>query len=136
MALVDLKPLDELEVTVVVDNALDILAAARPPASRPSLTWDWSVGDQLRAEHGYSLLVSATSGNHRRRVLYNAGLGSDTVLHNLRLLSHEPKDIETVVLSHGHADQHGSLVGLAANLGKRQMPVILRPIRDHHSGHD
>jgi hypothetical protein len=52
---VDLTPVDGVEVTFVMDNAADILAAPTESALRPSWGWDWSDVEQLRAEHGYSL---------------------------------------------------------------------------------
>ncbi len=37
---VDLTPVDGVEVTVVMDNAIDILAAPTESALRPSWRWD------------------------------------------------------------------------------------------------
>ena len=47
---VDLSPVDGVEVTVVMDNAIDILAAPTETALRPPWQWDWSDVEQLRAE--------------------------------------------------------------------------------------
>ena len=55
---VHLAPVDGVEVTVVMDNSIDILAAPSETALRPIWRWDWSEGDQLRAEHGYSLSLT------------------------------------------------------------------------------
>jgi len=52
---VNLVPVDAVDVTVVMDNSIDILAAGSDVAERPSWRWDWSEDAQLRAEHGYSL---------------------------------------------------------------------------------
>jgi hypothetical protein len=49
-----------VEVTVVMDNAIDILAATSEGVGQPPWRWDWSEGDQLRAEHRYSLLVTVS----------------------------------------------------------------------------
>jgi len=39
---VELIPVDGVEVTVVMDNAIDILAASSETAFRPAWQWDWS----------------------------------------------------------------------------------------------
>ncbi|MGE0602002.1 MAG: MBL fold metallo-hydrolase [Dehalococcoidia bacterium] len=127
MTHVDLKPVDAVEVRIVIDNALDILAASTPVAVRNPLSHEWSQGEQLRAEHGYSLLVTARDGDWRETLLYDAGLGKDTVLHNLAVLGEDLGNIRAAVLSHGHADHHGGLEGLTTRLGKRRMPFVLHP---------
>jgi hypothetical protein len=54
---VELTPVAGVDVTVVMDNAIDILASPTESAFRPAWQWDWSDLEQLRAEHGYSLSV-------------------------------------------------------------------------------
>ena len=56
--LVELRPVDGVEVTVVMDNSIDILAASSEVAQRLALQRNWSEADQLRAEHGYSLALT------------------------------------------------------------------------------
>ena len=104
---VDLTPVDRVEVTVVMDNAIDILAAPSEKAFRPAWQWDWSEVDQLRAEHGYSLSVTVHRNGSTDRVLYDAGLTRDSTVHNMDVLGLDPRDYRAVVLSHGHADHHG-----------------------------
>ena len=123
---VELTPVDRVEVTVVMDNAIDILAAESEGISRPPWKWDWSEGDQLRAEHGYSLLVTVTRDGHTDRILYDAGLSRDGTIHNLDVLEVDPKDLRAVVLSHGHADHHGGLEGLFGRVGS-SMPLVVHP---------
>jgi metal-dependent hydrolase (beta-lactamase superfamily II) len=38
-----------------------------------------------------------------------------------------PKDIETIVLSHGHFDHTTGLDGLARRLGRTNLPVMIHP---------
>ena len=123
---VALEPIDAVEVTVVVDNSIDILAAPSELALRPPLRWDWSEGDQLRAEHGYSLAVTITRGGSTQRLLYDAGLSRDTAISNLDTLGIDPKDMRAMVLSHGHADHHGGLEGLFGRV-RSSMPLVLHP---------
>src|SRR5438046_2413477 len=53
-----LQPVDAADVTILVDNAIDILVPDSEIAKRPPLVWEWSSQEQLRAEHGYSLLLT------------------------------------------------------------------------------
>lgn len=124
---VTLQPVDSVDVTILVDNAIDILVPSTPLATRPPFVWDWSPLPQLRAEHGYALLVTVEQGTQRDTVLYDAGLGRDTVIHNMDVLGINPADVRTMALSHGHPDHHGGLEGLARRRGRASMPLTLHP---------
>jgi 7,8-dihydropterin-6-yl-methyl-4-(beta-D-ribofuranosyl)aminobenzene 5'-phosphate synthase len=52
--MVELQPVDAVEVTLVVDNYLDVLAAGSEGVRRFPLAYDAFDGDQLMAEHGFS----------------------------------------------------------------------------------
>jgi 7,8-dihydropterin-6-yl-methyl-4-(beta-D-ribofuranosyl)aminobenzene 5'-phosphate synthase len=123
---VNLLPVDGVEVTIVTDNSIDILAAPTDIARRPGWRWDWNEVDQLRAEHGYSLAVTVHRDGNRDRFLYDAGLTRDSTIHNMDVLEIDPKELRAIVLSHGHADHHGGLEGLFARVG-RSMPIVLHP---------
>jgi len=125
--LVELRPVDGVEVTVVMDNSIDILAVSSESAQRSPLRWDWSEADQLRAEHGYSLALTVHQDGKSETFLYDAGLTRDATAHNLDVLGVDPKDFRAVVLSHGHADHHGGLEGLFRRVGARRMPLVLHP---------
>jgi 7,8-dihydropterin-6-yl-methyl-4-(beta-D-ribofuranosyl)aminobenzene 5'-phosphate synthase len=60
-------------------------------------------------------------------VLYDAGLGRNTVLHNMDVLEVQANDLRAVILSHGHADHHGGLEGIFQRIGRRKMPLVLHP---------
>lgn len=123
---VTLKQVDSVEVTIAIDNSIDILMQPAEFVRRPEMQWNWSEPEQLRAEHGYSLAVSVERDGRRDRILYDAGLSRDSTLHNLDVLGVDPGDIRTVVLSHGHADHHGGLEGLYRRMGRR-INLVLHP---------
>ena len=101
-----LEPVDALDVTIVVDNAIDVLAAPTEIAQRQPMLREWSEREQLRAEHGYALWVTITRAGERNTVLYDAGLGRETAAHNLDVLGYDLQDVRALVFSHGHADHH------------------------------
>ncbi|HLQ56437.1 MAG TPA: MBL fold metallo-hydrolase [Streptosporangiaceae bacterium] len=122
-----LQPVDLAEVTILVDTFVDILLAGNDVARRAPLAYDWSERDQLRAEHGYALLLTVQRGDRRDSLLYDAGLGRDTAIYNMDVLEIRPANLRAVVLSHGHADHHAGLEGIVRRLGWSGMPVVLHP---------
>ena len=124
---VNLRPVDRLDVTVVVDLSVDLLLPSGGPAIRPPMAYEWTAGDQLRAEHGYALLVQTWVGDEAHSVIYDAGLSPGTFLWNCDVLGITPTEPEAILLSHGHADHHGGLEGVFRRYGRARLPVVLHP---------
>ncbi len=122
-----LVPVDAADVTILVDNFVDVNLPSTEVANRAARPYDWAERPPLRAEHGYALLLTVSRGDTRRSVLYDAGLGRDTILYNMDALEIRPTDLRAVVLSHGHADHHSGLEGIFRRLGRWGMPLILHP---------
>ena len=122
-----LQTIDSLDITILIDNTIDILLPSTAHVNRPPLTWDWSRKPQLRAEHGYSLLFTIRKKGTTRTILYDAGLAPDTLIHNLAVLGIHLTELDAIVLSHGHADHHGGLLGIIHSLGKKNLPLVLHP---------
>ena len=116
-----------MDVTILIDNFTDIFLQSSAEVRRAPLSWNWSERDQLIAEHGYSILVSLHRGGEERTLLYDAGLGRQTLNHNLKVLGLNAEKVEAIAMSHGHADHHGGLEGLAQLIGKRNLPLIIHP---------
>jgi 7,8-dihydropterin-6-yl-methyl-4-(beta-D-ribofuranosyl)aminobenzene 5'-phosphate synthase len=124
---VTLQPVDAVDVTIVVDNFLDVLMPSTETVRRAPLAWDWAERETLVAEHGYSLLVTVRTGDHTHSVLFDAGLGRATALHNLDVLGVRVNDLRAIALSHGHIDHHGGLESMFRRLGRPRMPLMLHP---------
>lgn len=124
---VALQPVDAIDVTIVVDNFLDILLPSTEMVRRAPLAWDWAERDTLVAEHGFSLLVTVRQGDRTESVLFDAGLGGKTAIHNLDVLGVRINDLRAVALSHGHVDHHGGLEGIFRRVGRPKMPLLLHP---------
>lgn len=114
-------------MTILVENSIDILMAGSERVKRAPLHRDWTQREQLIAEHGYSALLTIKEAGTTRKMLYDAGLSKDTLLHNMKVLGLSVKDLDAVVLSHGHADHHGGLLGMVQAVGKRNLPLVLHP---------
>lgn len=79
----------------------------------------------LRAEHGLAFLLQT----ERHRVLFDTGQ-SDLFLENARRLKLDLRDVEAVVLSHGHYDHTGGLKvvnGLAPHARLYLHPAAVSP---------
>ena len=63
----------------------------------------------------------------RHDVLFDAGISHDGQVENMGRLDLSPKDIETIVLSHGHFDHTAGTDGLIRALGPRNLPVLIHP---------
>ena len=71
-----------------------------------------SSSETLRREHGLSILITGRD----RRILFDTGQSSQTLLHNAESSGVEFRDVDAVVISHGHYDHTG---GLEAIVGAR-----------------
>jgi len=70
---VNVEAVDGVEVTIVVDNFIDVLMAGAEGVHR-YLAHDFADRDQLVAEHGFSVLVTVRSGQEQSSLLYDGGL--------------------------------------------------------------
>ena len=71
-----LQPVDAVELLILMDNALGVLAAHTPVARLARLERDAFSRPALRAEHGSSFLVRIIDGERRDTVLFDAGINS------------------------------------------------------------
>ena len=121
-----LAAVDRVEVTVVIDNFLDVLMAGEEGVARYQAR-DFRAAEQLVAEHGFSALVSVERDGDQRTVLYDAGLTPHAVARNLDVLQVPVGELRAIVISHGHADHHGGLEGLVRRRGRARLPLVIHP---------
>jgi 7,8-dihydropterin-6-yl-methyl-4-(beta-D-ribofuranosyl)aminobenzene 5'-phosphate synthase len=121
-----LRPVDAVEITILMDNSVDVLAADTSVARRAPLRRDALSRPALRAEHGLSFLVSVIDAARRHTLLFDTGVSRDGVLHNLDVLGLDLSAVHSIVLSHGHTDHSRGLDGLSSRLGRR-LPILFHP---------
>jgi 7,8-dihydropterin-6-yl-methyl-4-(beta-D-ribofuranosyl)aminobenzene 5'-phosphate synthase len=111
---------DRVEITVVVDNYIDIfipsLAVARYPVpGKVSSLW---------AEQGLSLWVEASQKGKPLKVLYDFGRSDRVLFHNAEILGLDFGELDFLVLSHGHVDHYGCLYEILKRTGEKCKLVI------------
>ncbi|MHB8191435.1 MAG: MBL fold metallo-hydrolase [Ferrimicrobium sp.] len=130
-----LSSIESVRITTLVDNVADAFAPsvgyARRTRTLVGVPSPGMVGGStlipLRAEHGLSMLFEFSLRGHTRRLLFDAGISPDGLIFNMGLLDLDPADIDAIVLSHGHFDHTGGLVGLVEALGVAKLPIIVHP---------
>jgi 7,8-dihydropterin-6-yl-methyl-4-(beta-D-ribofuranosyl)aminobenzene 5'-phosphate synthase len=139
METIPLVPVDSLTITTLVDNMTDLLLldqglAKRPPlacSAYPSVSArfleDGMAPDLLRAEHGFSCLVTMEKAGRTTRILFDAGVTPDGLVENMRRLDISRRDIDIIVLSHGHWDHTTGMDGLVSELRSPNVPVLIHP---------
>jgi 7,8-dihydropterin-6-yl-methyl-4-(beta-D-ribofuranosyl)aminobenzene 5'-phosphate synthase len=123
----NLPEVDEVSITLIVDNSVDLLLASSDIAKRFKLGSNPFDGLLPVAEHGYSALIRTKRGNSTATVLFDTGVSRKGILHNLDTLEIKINDIQAIILSHGHPDHAMGLPGLVERLGSRNLPLILHP---------
>jgi 7,8-dihydropterin-6-yl-methyl-4-(beta-D-ribofuranosyl)aminobenzene 5'-phosphate synthase len=133
---VTLPVVDEITVTTLVDNTFDALLGAasgvtRPPRGVGRVAADQFAGGEavagLRAEHGFSALVTVRSGGKSSTLLFDTGASPDGLAVNAERLGIDVGALQGVVLSHGHFDHAGGFEGLARLRGRSGLPLTVHP---------
>jgi 7,8-dihydropterin-6-yl-methyl-4-(beta-D-ribofuranosyl)aminobenzene 5'-phosphate synthase len=133
---VTLPEVDEVAVTTMVDNTFDALLASASGVTRPSMGTgrvaarqftDGETVTGLRAEHGFSALVTVRTGNASSTLLFDTGASPDALAVNAERLGVDISALQGVVLSHGHFDHAGGFDGLARLRGRSGLPLTVHP---------
>lgn len=130
---VHLEPVDEVVLTTLVDNVYDGLLPGASGVTRAPLASgrvqapqfeDGATSTGLRAEHGFSALVTVRRGQTTTTLLFDTGISPDGMADNADRLGIDLGQVQGVVLSHGHFDHAGGLAGLAA---RGSLPMTVHP---------
>ena len=109
-----LKAVDRLEITILVDNSIDVFLPSTAEVRRAQIPTDlpWGERNALISEHGYSALVRVEMGERSASLLFDAGVSTHALIHNMDVLEIRPHELHSIVLSHGHIDHTQGLLGM------------------------
>ena len=65
----------------------------------------------LHNEWGLSLFLESQRGNESRTILLDFGYTAPAIINNMGLLKVDPSKIQAMIVSHGHIDHYGGLIG-------------------------
>lgn len=135
---IPLEPVESVSITVLVDNAVDLLLPDQGPAQRllgrqlpavpDAMALEGHTLDVPVAEHGFSALLEVvTASGAVHRFLFDTGVSPDGMVENMARLDLAPDAVEVVVCSHGHFDHTMGLDGFVRRVGRANVPIVLHP---------
>ena len=131
-----MKAVDELDITILVDNSTDNLSSA-PRFLENEFAALGRRGLKLSgkclccAAHGLSCLITAHEGGRSRTLLFDTGPEDWVFERNAIRLGADIGAVGAIVLSHGHWDHAGAMVRalqmIAERNGGRDVPAYMHP---------
>jgi 7,8-dihydropterin-6-yl-methyl-4-(beta-D-ribofuranosyl)aminobenzene 5'-phosphate synthase len=105
----NLKEVDKVEITVIMDNYADWILEDTKYVKR---SLDSKNGKELKvplmAEHSLCLLISIYEGNEKHNILLDTAENGISLKNNIDILELDLKTVENLVISHAHSDHtHG-----------------------------
>jgi 7,8-dihydropterin-6-yl-methyl-4-(beta-D-ribofuranosyl)aminobenzene 5'-phosphate synthase len=121
-----IQEIHQISITILMDNSIDFLLTNTAHAKRPPLI----VNERFHlpppvAEHGFSALVnivkdtknkveknSSICNSNSNTFLFDTGVSENGVIHNADIFGIDFKQIDGIILSHGHFDHFAGLVNI------------------------
>ena len=108
-----MRSVEQLELTSVTENYVDMLLPDEPGVTRAGLAHHF---DPKRtppiAENGIALHAEVRWSGRSYRVMFDTGMTGHVLRHNALALGIDLDALDHVVISHGHPDHYGGLLGL------------------------
>ena len=111
---IDAPIVDRILVREIADNTHDIfLRGAELPGLAVSRTGfpQATQGKTLESEWGLALHIESQKGQERRRYLLDFGFTPNVYANNLDILKIDVTQVDALIVSHGHYDHVGGLMG-------------------------
>jgi 7,8-dihydropterin-6-yl-methyl-4-(beta-D-ribofuranosyl)aminobenzene 5'-phosphate synthase len=125
---------DAVSVRVVVDSYQFAVAPSKTIGVVDVQHFGWGLNNDnppsstLISEFGLSMHAESKRGDEKGNLLMDFGFTAEALNNNIRLLAIDPAELDALVLSHGHYDHFGGVVGfLQQNKGtlKAKLPLYI-----------
>jgi 7,8-dihydropterin-6-yl-methyl-4-(beta-D-ribofuranosyl)aminobenzene 5'-phosphate synthase len=112
-AAIQAPTVDKLAIRVLVDSSYDMflkpnqvhgVGVQRPP--RPD-----DFRRSLHNQWGLSLHIQSSRGEQQKTFLLDYGYSAQALLNNIEFVKADPARIDALIISHGHFDHYGGLIG-------------------------
>lgn len=126
---------DELTVREITDNSHDIfLRPLEVPGLKVGRTGfpEAAQGKTLESEWGLALHLESRKGQEMRRYLLDFGFTPNVYANNLSLLKIDVSQVDALIISHGHYDHVGGLIGFL----EAHRPRMRKELRLYTGGED
>jgi 7,8-dihydropterin-6-yl-methyl-4-(beta-D-ribofuranosyl)aminobenzene 5'-phosphate synthase len=118
-------PVDRLSIQVITDSYQHVLEPSGKVGDVSYRNYHFMpVPRTLQNEWGLALHFESTRGTQTRRVLADFGFTGDTFNNNIALLGIDPAALDAMLLTHGHYDHFGGMVGFLNAHGKKLKPGL------------
>ncbi|MDW0246922.1 MAG: MBL fold metallo-hydrolase [Nitrososphaeraceae archaeon] len=125
-----LQEIESAKITILVDNITDRLLPSSSIVKRPPMISNQTISKSPIAEHGFSALLEISYVHENvtktNKFLFDTGVSKEGIVNNSDVLGINLKDIETIVLSHGHFDHISGLISTLGRL-KKSVEIIAHP---------
>src|SRR5215831_16772896 len=126
---IDAPVVDRIVIREITDNSHNIFLG---PLERPGLVVQRvgfpavARGKTLASEWGLALHIESAKGGESRRYLLDFGFTPEVYANNLDLLKIDTAQVDALIVSHGHFDHYGGLIGfLEARLAQMRKDLRL-----------
>lgn len=126
----NLQEIESAKITILVDNITDRLLPSSSIVKRPPMISNQTISKSPIAEHGFSALLEISyvyeNSTKTNKFLFDTGVSKEGIVNNSDVLGINLKDIETIILSHGHFDHISGLISTLGRL-KKSVEIIAHP---------
>jgi 7,8-dihydropterin-6-yl-methyl-4-(beta-D-ribofuranosyl)aminobenzene 5'-phosphate synthase len=123
-----LREVDKVEILTLQDNYVDVTTRDNTEVVLRAMPLkDMQVKNSFLAEHGFSAVVTVTSDDDPRSILFDFGFSAHGAAFNADALGVDLTKIEACVVSHGHRDHVGGMEQLADKIGTKGTPLVVHP---------
>ncbi|MGX9429780.1 MULTISPECIES: MBL fold metallo-hydrolase [Bradyrhizobium] len=110
---IEVPTVDRLSIRVLVDSSYDMFfrpkqangVSIAPPARSADFR------KSLHNEWGLSLWLESQAADTQRTLMLDYGYTPDVLINNMELVGVEPAKLDALIVSHGHYDHFGGLIG-------------------------